>query len=76
MAYSQERRAELLAACGSGEGTRAVALRFGVSESWVRRVKQERRELGKVEPATKRRRVPEWAALKDDIVRSSASVRT
>ncbi|HEX4129874.1 MAG TPA: hypothetical protein VHZ24_07510, partial [Pirellulales bacterium] len=31
------------------------------SESWVRRVKQERREQGKVGPATKRRRTPKWA---------------
>lgn len=42
-AYSKEFRRDVLAACDSGQGTRAVALRFGVSESWVRRVKQERR---------------------------------
>ncbi len=39
-----EIRAEILAACDAGEGTRVVAVRFGVSESWVRRVKQQRRE--------------------------------
>lgn len=69
MAYSKERRAEVLAACDAGEGTRAVALRFSCSESWVRRVKQERRELGKFGPATTRKRVPKWAPLKDDIER-------
>jgi transposase len=42
--YSKEMRRDVLAACDAGEGTRAVALRFGCSESWVRRVKQERRE--------------------------------
>ena len=36
--------AEVLAECDTGKGTREVALQFNVSESWVRRVKQERRE--------------------------------
>jgi transposase len=62
MAYSKEFRGEVLAECGRGSGTQAVARKFGVSESWVRRVKQERRELGKIGPATKRRRTPKWAA--------------
>ena len=47
-AYSKEFRRDVLAACDAGEGTRSVALRFKVSESWVRRIKQERREQGKV----------------------------
>jgi transposase len=72
MSYSKERRLEVLAACDAGVGTRAVALRFGVSESWVRRVKQERRERGKVGPATKRRRVPKWAAYSGAIIASTA----
>lgn len=62
MVYSKEFRHQILAACDGGLGTQAVALRFDVSESWVRRVKQERRELGKLGPATKRRRTPKWAA--------------
>ena len=45
--------------------TQEVALLFGVSESWVRRVKQERRELGKVEPKLTRNRTPDWAAHAD-----------
>lgn len=48
--YSKEMRRDVLSACDAGGGTRAVALRFDVSESWVRRVKQERRELGKTGP--------------------------
>lgn len=59
-AYSKERRGEVLAACDAGGGTREVALQFGVSESWVRRVKQERREQGKVEPKTTRVRPKCW----------------
>ena len=58
--YSKEMRREILAACDRGEGTRAVALRFRCSESWVRRVKQERRELGKTAPLLTRRRTPKW----------------
>lgn len=59
-AYSKEFRRDVLAACDAGEGTRAVALRFKVSESWVRRIKQERREQGKLAPHTKRRRRKVW----------------
>lgn len=65
MIYSKERRAEVLAECDAGKGTREVALKFGVSESWVRRVKQERRELGKVEPKLTRERTPTWAIHAD-----------
>jgi transposase len=60
--YSKEFRQEVIAACGAGEGTRAVALRFDVSESWVRRVKQQYREQGKTAPILTRRRVPRWQA--------------
>jgi transposase len=59
-AYSKEFRRDVLAACDAGGGTRAVALRFNVSESWVRRVKQERREQGKVAPQTTRDRRKSW----------------
>ena len=58
-------RREVLAACDGGEGTRAVALRFKCSESWVRRVKQERRELGKTAPLLTRRRTPQWEPYRE-----------
>jgi transposase len=66
--YSKEMRREVLAACDRGEGTRIVALRFKCSESWVRRVKQERRELGKTEPLLTRRRTPKWESYRERIV--------
>ena len=66
--YSKEMRRDVLAACDRGEGTRIVALRFKCSESWVRRVKQERRELGKTEPLLTRRRTPKWEAYRERIV--------
>ena len=68
-AYSKEFRRDVLRACDAGEGTRAVALRFDVSESWVRRIKQQRRETGRVAPLTTRSRTPKWHAIRDDIRR-------
>ena len=59
-AYSKEFQRDVLTACDAGRGTREVALRFSVSESWVRRVKQERREQGKVAPLTTRNRRKSW----------------
>ena len=64
-AYSKEFRGQVLAACDKGRSTREVATRFDVSESWVRRIKQDRRELNKTGPWLKRRRIPLWAALAD-----------
>ena len=66
-AYSKEMRRDVLAACDAGEKTRIVALRFGCSESWVREVKQVRREQGKIAPCTTRRRTPKWASLRERI---------
>ena len=48
--YSSEFRGEVLAACDANEGTHAIAVRFKVSDSWVRRIKQQRREMGQVAP--------------------------
>jgi transposase len=67
-AYSKEFRREVLAACDAGRQTKEVAKRFGVSESWVRRIKQVRREVGKTAPATTRRRRPKWAEDSDRIL--------
>ena len=61
--YSSEFRGQVLAACDRGRSTREVATYFQVSESWVRRIKQERRELNKVAPLLTRRRMPLWAPL-------------
>ncbi len=69
-AYSKEFRRDVLRACDAGGGTREVALRFDVSESWVRRIKQQRRETGQIAPRTARRRIPRWRAIEDDIRRT------
>ena len=41
--YDAEFRGEVLAACDTNEERRAIALRFNVSESWMRRIQQQRR---------------------------------
>jgi transposase len=71
-AYSKELRRDVLRASAGGANTRSVALRYGVSDSWVRRVKQEFREQGKVAPATTRQRTPKWAQYKEEILRLEA----
>lgn len=63
--YSAEFRGEVLAACDANEGTQAVALRFNVSQSWVRRIKQQRRETGQVAPRIATPRQPKWHAWSD-----------
>ena len=69
--YSQEFRGEVLAACDAGGGTRDVAVRFNVSESWVRRINQQRRETGQIAPKTASRRQPQWHVWADWYWRSS-----
>ena len=50
-AYSMDLRQRVAAACDEGGDTRAeVAERFGVSESWVRRLLQRRRQSGSLAP--------------------------
>jgi transposase len=49
-AYSADLRERVLSACDAGHRTKEVAKLFGVSASWVRRLKQRRRELGRIEP--------------------------
>lgn len=68
VAYSKEFRREVLAACDSGKGTREVATAFGVSESWVRRIKQDRREQGKTAPRQTRNRKKKWLVYKDQMI--------
>jgi transposase len=63
--YTAELRGEVLAACDANEGTRNIATRFKVSESWVRRIKQQRRETGQVAPRTAAPRSPKWHAWAD-----------
>jgi transposase len=50
-AYSMDLRERVVAACDEGIDTRAeIAERFSVSESWIRRLLQRRREIGSIAP--------------------------
>ncbi len=49
-AYSMDFRKRVLAMCDAGRTTREVARVLDVSEAWVRRLKQRRREEGIVGP--------------------------
>ena len=46
--YPVEMRKRILADCDAGMNTKSVALKYQVSESWVRRLKQRRRENGEI----------------------------
>ena len=48
--YSMDLRERVLKDCDAGAGTRAVAEKYAVSEAWVRRLKQRRRETGSIGP--------------------------
>lgn len=45
-------RQRVIGACDRGEPTKVVAVTFGVSRAWVRRLKQHRRERGDIIPRT------------------------
>src|SRR5215831_14577683 len=66
-AYSVDLRQRVLAACDDGMGTAEAAETFAVSASWVRRIKQRRREGGEVAPRARGRTgpVPVLAAHRD-----------
>ena len=49
-AYSQDLRDRVLAAYDRGMQTNEIARTFSVSRAWARRVKQRRRESGRVTP--------------------------
>ena len=66
--YSADLRERVLADCDRGLGTRAVATKYSVSESWVRRLKQRRRETGAVAPrAAATGPTPSWHSYGDQL---------
>ncbi len=67
-AYSMDLRERVLADCDDGGKTRAVATKCRVSESWVRRLQQTRRNGGRVAPRPHAGgRTPGWVAHADAI---------
>lgn len=53
-AYSMDLRQRVLADCDAGLRTGMVASKYSVSCSWVRRLKQRRRETGQIAPTQQR----------------------
>jgi transposase len=47
-------RVRILADCDAGMSAPAAAQKFSVSQSWVRRLKQRRKETGEIAPRTQR----------------------
>jgi transposase len=72
--YSTDLRDRVLADCDDGMKTRAVAAKYRVSESWVRRVKQRRAATGETAPRPGRAGPrPSWDAYADHLRRAIAA---
>jgi transposase len=62
-AYSMDLRERVLEDCDGGLETRQVAVKYRVSESWIRRLRQRRRDTGETAPRSSRnRRSAKWLA--------------
>ena len=65
-AYSMDLRERVLADCEAGAAPAAVAAKYRVSASWVRRVRQRKRDRGEAAPrAGGRGPKPSWDAYAD-----------
>jgi transposase len=68
-AYSIDLRKRVLADCDAGMEVRQVGVKYNVRESWIRRLRQRRREDQEIAPRIRRSREPKWIAIKDQLVR-------
>lgn len=64
-AYSMDLRSRVLADCDAGMEIRQVAVKYRVSESWIRRLRQRRRESGETAPRERKTAPPQWEAYAD-----------
>ena len=51
-AYSVDLRQRVIDDCDAGVGTKAVAEKYSVSPSWVRKLKKQKRDTDSIEPRT------------------------
>src|SRR3569832_2226165 len=64
--YSMDLRERVLADCDAGQEVRQVAVKSRVSESWIRRLKQRRRESGEAAPRKSGHAAePKWLAHRE-----------
>jgi transposase len=71
--YSMDLRVRILADCDAGSPTEAVAEKFSVSSSWVRRLKQRRRETGETAPRPQRRGPVPLSVTHGDALRAAVA---
>ena len=73
--YSTDLRLRVLEDCDAGISTSEVAAKYRVSESWVRRLKQRRRETGAIEPKPQRHGpLPSWLPHAESIAEAVRQV--
>jgi transposase len=63
--YSLDLRERVLADCDSGQSNEEVAQKYRVSSSWIRRLKQRRRETGSIGPRLRRAPPPQLMSHAD-----------
>ncbi len=67
-AYSMDLRERIFQDCDAGLSTYQVALKYRVSTSWVRRLKQRRRESGEIVPRKSgTKKIAGWLAYADEL---------
>jgi transposase len=71
--YDDEFRREVLAACDTDELRCDIAKRFKVSQSWLRRIQQQRRDTGQVTAKRAAPRQPKWHAWSEWLVAKIAA---
>ena len=64
-AYSMDLRKRIFADCDAGMEIRQVAVKYDVSESWIRRLRQRRRENGETAPRQRTKPPPKWLPYAD-----------
>lgn len=66
-AYSMDLRNRVLDDCDAGMELRQVAVKYRVSESWIRRLRQKQRESGETAPRQRKTAGPQWQAYADSL---------
>jgi len=72
-AYSMDLRKRILADCDAGMEIRQVAVKYDVSESWIRRLRQRRRENGETAPRPRKKAPPKWLPYAESLQQFIAS---
>lgn len=68
--YSMDLRERVLADCDAGQSNDTVAMKYRVSASWIRKLKQRRRETGSIAPRVWRKPPPSWMSHTHEIRRA------